>query len=97
MHFLHGQLRQFGIHFGFDGSDEALHRFLRLDVGTRSAALDTVVNRLTAITQVANQRQDMPSRAGKWAKPVREEILSKIMGKNNIKTSDRAFSGCIYP
>ena len=65
MHFLHGELRQFGIRFSNPGSDEALHSFLRLDVGARMAALDAVVNRLTAITQVANQRQDMPSRAGK--------------------------------
>ena len=65
MHFLHGQLKQFGIRFGNPGANEALHRFLRLDVGTRTAALDAVVNQLTAITQVATQRQDMPSRAGK--------------------------------
>ena len=65
MHFLHGQLKQFGIRFSNPGSDAALHRFLRLDVGTRTAALDAVVNRQTAITQVANQCQDMPSRAGK--------------------------------
>ena len=65
MHFLHGHLRQFGIRFSNPGADEALHRFLRMDFGARTAALDAVVNRLTAITHVANQRQDMPSRAGK--------------------------------
>ena len=65
MHFLHGQLKQFGIRFSNPGSDEALHRFLRLDVGMRTPALDAAVNQLTAMTQVANQRQNMPSRAGK--------------------------------
>ena len=65
MHFLHGQLKQFGIRFSDPGANKALHRFLRLDVGTRTAALDSVVNQLTAISQVTTQRQDMPSRAGK--------------------------------
>ena len=65
MHFLHGQLKQFGIRVSNPGADEALHRFLCSDVGTRTAALDAAVNQLTAMTQVANQQQDMPSRAGK--------------------------------
>ena len=65
MHFLHGQLKQFGLRFSNPGANEALHHFLRLDVGTRTTALDAVVNQLTAMTQVATQRQDMPSHAGK--------------------------------